>query len=61
MAEKVGNPCNCENSACTDHYNPPLRPGPCQRPANPAKVAQYVGPLCDECAALMPAEYMVKS
>lgn len=45
-------PCNCERVAC----NHPA--GGCKTPAGKRK-AMYLGRLCDECAELMPKEYML--
>ena len=47
--------CNCENSACS---HPPAG---CKRPVDPAKRLMYVGAVCIECHANMPAKYHLPS
>lgn len=54
VQESVGR-CNCENSMCKSH-----EAAACPMPAG-SRRAMYVGSLCDECAANMPAEYMLES
>lgn len=54
IAQAVSGRCNCENSVCANH-----KAGACDQPAG-AQKAQYVGPLCDGCARMMPAQYLAQ-
>lgn len=54
MPDRDAERCGCENLAC-DHDE-----HPCRRPANPAKRLMYVGAVCGECHANMPAKYHIR-
>lgn len=45
--------CYCENLHC-EH----CRGEGCANPASSAVRCEYIGAICDECAAFMPAEYL---
>jgi hypothetical protein len=44
--------CNCENSDCTTH-----RPAHCPNPGTVR--CMYVGFICETCAVVIPAEYLI--
>jgi hypothetical protein len=48
--------CNCEQLACGKKH----KPGSCKNKSGDKK-AMYIGSICDDCAAVMPEEYMLKN